>query len=154
MSKGYQTPHAKIQQQSFLSLSPSFILTPAAAHCLGRKENGQGRPSRQAGRNSREKTHLDGKGCCGGLNKNVPHRLMYLNAWPVGSGIMGRRGLLEEEWLVRGNVAQWRWGFEVTPSNPLLPPDCGSRCRILSSSCSKSVFPTPHAFHHDDGLHL
>lgn len=88
------------------------------------------------------------------MNKNVPHRLMYLNAWPVASGIMGRRGLLEEEWLVRGNVAQWRWGFEVTPSNPLLPPDCGSRCRILGFSCSKSVFPTPHAFHHDDGLHL
>jgi len=48
---------------------------------------------------------------------------MYLNAWPVGSGVMRRHGLLEEEWLVTGNAALWRWwGFEVTPSNSLLSP--------------------------------
>jgi len=27
---------------------------------------------------------------CGGLSRNVPHRLMCLNAWPIGSDTIGR----------------------------------------------------------------
>jgi hypothetical protein len=32
----------------------------------------------------------------GGLNMNGPHRLMCLNAWPIGSGTIRRYGLVGE----------------------------------------------------------
>ena len=35
------------------------------------------------------------KNDCGGLNRNGHHRLMVLNAWPIGSGIIKRCGLVE-----------------------------------------------------------
>ena len=31
---------------------------------------------------------------CGGLNRNVPHRLMCLNAWPIGSDTIRKYGLV------------------------------------------------------------
>ena len=49
---------------------------------------------------------------CGGLNRNGPNRLLFLNAWPIGSGTFRRHG------LVGVDVAFWRcvmWGsFEVS----------------------------------------
>jgi hypothetical protein len=36
----------------------------------------------------------------GGLNKSGPHRLMCVNAWPIGSGAIKRCGL-----VVGGNVS-------------------------------------------------
>lgn len=77
VSKAYQTPHAKTQQQSSLSLSPSFILTPTAVHCLGRKEKGQSRPNitaetRPPAAKSGLQKHPDGEGGCGGLSTDAP----------------------------------------------------------------------------------
>lgn len=67
--KGYQSPHVKIQQQPSLSLLPSFILTPTAARCLGRKGKGESRPAGRLGRRAEAKPHsqptamhLDGGG--------------------------------------------------------------------------------------------
>jgi hypothetical protein len=31
---------------------------------------------------------------CGGLNRYGPHRLLYLDAWPIGSGTIRRCGLV------------------------------------------------------------
>jgi hypothetical protein len=46
------------------------------------------------------------------LNRNGPNRLLFLNAWPIGSGTFRRHG------LVGVDVAFWRcvmWGsFEVS----------------------------------------
>ena len=32
---------------------------------------------------------------CSGLNRNGPHRLLYMNVWPKGSGTTRRCGLVE-----------------------------------------------------------
>ena len=47
-------------------------------------------------------------GKCGGLNRYDPHRLMCLNAWPVGSDTIRRCG------LVGGSVSLWRQSFKTS----------------------------------------
>jgi hypothetical protein len=60
-----------------------------------------------------------------GLNRNRPHRLMCLNTWPMGSGIIRRCGLVEVgvAWLEevpRG----WTWRSQkLKPVLCLLPED-------------------------------
>jgi hypothetical protein len=51
---------------------------------------------------------------CGGLNRYSPHRHMFLNAWPTGSGSIRRCG------LVGGSVSLLGVDFEV--SLPKLHP--------------------------------
>ena len=84
-----------------------------------------------------------------------PQRLRCLNAWPIGSGIIRRCG------LVGGNVSLWGW---VLRSSVLKVCCCGiqspsvacrSRCRILSSSPAPCLPAQCDALHHDDnGLNL
>ena len=51
---------------------------------------------------------LPNKGQCAVVNRCGAHRLMCLNAWPIGSGTVRRCG------LAGGSVPLWGAGFEVS----------------------------------------
>lgn len=87
---------------------------------------------------------------CGGLNKNAPHRLIYLNVqFPV------RR-------LFRKNYEVWRsWrkyvtgSFEASKVHAMLsllflPPDCRSGCELSVIAPNLSLSACCYASHHED----
>jgi hypothetical protein len=47
------------------------------------------------------------------LTRNGPHRLMCLNAWPIGSSTLGGLALLKEVWPCWKKYAILGVGFEV-----------------------------------------
>lgn len=64
--------------------------------------------------------------CYGGLNENVPHGLLYLNALsPVGGAVWGHLGGVDLE-----EIHHWEVGIAVSKSNP-----------------SQSMFPSSLSFY-------
>ena len=93
--------------------------------------------------------------CCGGLNRNDPHKLMYSNAWPTGNGTMRRCG------LVGGSVSLWRWALRspILKLCPvwlsLLPPvdqDVEDSAPSRSSTTSAPYLPVLLFPHYANGL--
>jgi hypothetical protein len=88
---------------------------------------------------------------CGGLNKNVPHRLMCLNAWPIGSGTIRRCG------LVGGSVSLYGVGLKASyvqalPSvvHSLLLLLVDRDVELSASSPAPCLPACCHASHHCD----
>jgi hypothetical protein len=52
-------------------------------------------------------------GPCGGLSRYSPHRLLCLNAWPIGSGTIKKCCLVEVGVTFLGEMCHWV-GFEVS----------------------------------------
>jgi hypothetical protein len=86
----------------------------------------------------------------GGLNRNGPHRLMCLNAWPIGSGIIRMCGLVGVGVALCVTVEA---GFRVSyvqamPSLLLLPMDQDvERSALSPAPCLPACC---HASHHGD----
>ena len=88
---------------------------------------------------------------CGPLNKNDPHRLLYLNAWLLGSGSIRKCVLVGVGVALLKEVFYWAiWGFRCSSQAQCLsPPDaywwgCGafSYFSRTTSACMLPCFPS------------
>ena len=81
---------------------------------------------------------------CGGLNKNVPHRLME-------SGTIKKSGFVGVGVALLEEVCHWEWalGFQMLKPGPVslsLPAAFPSRCRTLTSFSSTMSAYVPPCF--------
>ena len=51
---------------------------------------------------------------CDGLNKNGPHRLLRLHAWPIGSDTIRKYGLVIVDLALLEEVSHCWVGFEAS----------------------------------------
>lgn len=96
---------------------------------------------------------------CGHLNGNGPHRLMCVNGWPMGSGIIRRWDLvgvgvaLKEE-VCHGRQVLRSLMLKLCPVWLSTSAACGSSCRTFDSFPS-TMSGCSHASCHDyNGLDL
>jgi hypothetical protein len=85
----------------------------------------------------------------------VPPRLMYLNAWPIGSSTIRRCGLVGVGIAFVGESVSLGEGFEVSCAQVMPSVSQTPSAVFRSLSSSTTMLPTGHHDScHDNGLNL